>query len=68
MIEIKKQKTIIKPYDIDNKGSYRFYVQPTEPLLHEVSEHYLPVKNYILLEKTAHTRKKSFVYEFNGNF
>ena len=45
IIEVKKQKAIIKPYDIDN-GSYKFYVEPTEPLLREVSEHYLTVKNY----------------------
>ncbi len=48
---------------------------PTEPLLHEVSGHYLQVKyykknsnkDYIPLEKTAHTRKKTFIYDFNGN-
>jgi len=73
IIEIKKKKTIIKPYDIDN-GFYKFYVEPTEPLLREVSEHYLLVKNYkkgnnkdyIPIEKTEHTRKKTFTYEFNG--
>ena len=73
IIEIKKKKTIIKPYDIDN-GFYKFYVEPTEPLLREVSEHYLLVKNYkkgnnkdyIPIEKTEHTRKKTFTYDFNG--
>ena len=47
IIEIKKKKkAMIKPYDIDNAGFYKFYVKPTEPLLHEVSEHYLQGKNY----------------------
>ena len=73
IIEVKKQKAIIKPYDIDN-GSYKFYVEPTEPLLREVSEHYLTVKNYkkgnnkdyVPIEKTEHNRKKTFTYDFNG--
>ena len=76
IIEIKKKKkAMIKPYDIDNAGFYKFYVKPTEPLLHEVSEHYLQVKNYkkgsnkdyTPIEKTEHTRKKTFIYSFNGN-
>jgi hypothetical protein len=25
-------------------------------------------KDYIPIEKTEHTRKKTFVYDFNGNF
>jgi hypothetical protein len=37
---------MIKPYDIDTDGTYKLYFQPTEPLLNEVSEHYLLVKNY----------------------
>ena len=73
IIEIKRKKTFIKPYDIDN-GYYKFYVEPTDPLLREVSEHYLTVKNYkkgnnkdyMPIEKTDHTRKKTFTYDFNG--
>ena len=45
IIEDNRKKTFIKPYDIDN-GFYKFYVEPTEPLLREVSEHHLTVKNY----------------------
>ena len=70
IIEVKKKKAIIKPYDIDN-GYYKFYVEPTDPLLREVSEHYWTVKNYkkgnnkdyIPIEKTDHTRKKTFTYD-----
>ena len=44
--------------------------------LKTVSEDYLKFKNYkrgsnkdyIPIEKTEHTRKKTFVYAFNGNF
>ena len=67
-------KFVIKPYDINN-GYYTFYVEPTEPLLREVSEHYLLVKNYkkginkdyIPIEKTEHNRKKTFIHDFNGS-
>ena len=45
IIEARKKKTIIKPYDIES-GFYKFYVEPTDPLLREVSDHYLTVKNY----------------------
>ncbi len=78
-IEDKKKKNqYIKPYDIETSGSetfYNFYVYPTSKLLNEVSNHYLTVKNYkkssnkdyIPVEKTEHTRKKTFVYDFNGS-
>ena len=64
----------IKPYDIAGE-MYIFYVQPTTKLLHEVSEHYLTVKNYkrgnnkdyIPIENTEHKRKKTFLYAFNGS-
>ena len=54
---------------------YKFYFYPTSKLLSEVSDHYLIVKNYkksankdyIPIEKTEHTRKKTFVYDFNGS-
>jgi hypothetical protein len=44
--------------------------------LKTVSEDYLNFKNYkigsnkdyVPIEKTGHTRKKTFVYPFNGNF
>ena len=44
--------------------------------LKTVSEDYLNFKkykrgankDYIPIEKTEHTRKKTFVYDFNGNF
>jgi len=67
-------KFVIKPYEI-KFPSYIFYKQPTSEQLHEVSEHFLKVKeykkgtnkDYTPLEKTEHTRKKTFVYDFNGN-
>ena len=76
--EKKKKKQYIKPYDIVTSGSetfYKFYFYPTSKLLTEVSDHYLIVKNYkksankdyIPIEKTEHTRKKTFVYDFNGS-
>jgi hypothetical protein len=71
---MKRKKTVIKAYDIDNAGFCIFYVRPAETLLHEVSDHCLQVKyykkksnkDYTPLEKTAHTRKKRFIYDFNG--
>ncbi len=53
---------------------YIFNKQPTSEQLHEVSEHFLKVKEYkkgtnkdcTPLETTERTRKKTFVYDFNG--
>ena len=55
---------------------YKFYKYMNEQDLKTVSEDYLKFKNYkrgsnkdyIPIEKTEHTRKKTFVYDFNGNF
>ena len=66
-------KFVIKPYEI-KFPSYIFYKQPTSEQLHEVSEHFLKVKEYKRgankdykpIEKTEHTRKKTFIYDFNG--
>ena len=54
---------------------YIFNKQPTSEQLKEVSEHFLKMKeykkginrDYVPTEKTEHTRKKTFVYDFNGN-
>ena len=67
-------KFVIKPYEI-NFPLYIFKRVPTSEQLLEVSEHFLKVKKYITgankdykpIEKTEHTRKKTFVYAFNGN-
>jgi hypothetical protein len=50
------------------------YKEPTSEQLHEVSEHHLKVKeykrgankDYLPIEKTEHTRKKTFIYDLNG--
>ena len=55
---------------------YKFYKYMNEQDLKTVSEDYLNFKNYkrgankdyIPIEKTEHTRKKTFIYDFNGNF
>ncbi len=52
-----------------------FNKQPTSEQLREVSEHFLNVKqykrgvnkDYTPSEQTEHTRKKTFIYDFNGN-
>ena len=62
-------------YDLDNVY-YKFYNYMNEQDLKIVSEDYLKFKNYkigsnkdyVPTEKTEHTRKKTFVYPFNGNF
>ena len=67
-------KFVIKPYEI-NFPLYIFKRVPTSEQLLEVSEQFLKVKKYITgankdykpIEKTEHTRKKTFVYAFNGN-
>jgi len=67
-------KTIEKPYEIAFP-KYKFYKEPTSEQLNEVSEHFLKMKqykkginrDYVPTEKTEHTRKKTFVYDFNGN-
>ena len=67
-------KTIDKPYEIAFP-KYKFYKEPTSEQLNEVSEHFLKMKqykkginrDYVPTEKTEHTRKKTFVYDFNGN-
>ena len=54
---------------------FRFYNFITEDYLYKVSEEYLKIKkykigsnkDYLPIEKTEHTRKKTFVYAFNGN-
>ncbi len=54
---------------------FHFYQPITEPYLYKVSEKYLKIEKYIIgnnkdylpIEKTEHTRKKTFVYAFNGN-
>ena len=54
---------------------FRFYNFITDDYLYKVSEEYLKIKNYkigsnkdyVPIEKTEHTRKKTFVYPFNGN-
>ena len=61
--------------DLDNVY-YKFYNYMNEQDLKIVSEDYLKFKNYkigsnkdyVPIEKTEHTRKKTFVYPFNGNF
>ena len=55
---------------------YKFYQYMNEQDLKTVSEDYLNFKNYkrgankdyIPIEKTEHTRKKTFIYDFNGNY
>ena len=55
---------------------YKFYKYMNEQDLKTVSEDYLNFKNYkrgsnkdyIPIEKTEHTRKKTFIYDFNGNY
>ncbi len=47
----------------------------TDEYLYKVSEEYLKIKkynrgnnkDYTPIEKKEHTRKKTFVYDFNGN-
>ena len=61
--------------DLDNVY-YKFYNYMNEQDLKIVSEDYLKFKkykigsnkDYVPIEKTEHTRKKTFVYPFNGNF
>ena len=66
-------KVAVKPYEID-LPFYKFYKEPTSSQLYEASEHFLKVKkykrgankDYTPIEKTEHTRKKTFIYDFNG--
>ena len=66
-------KVAVKAYEIDFP-LYTFFKDPTASQLHEASEHFLKVKeykrgankDYIPIEKTEHTRKKTFIYDFNG--
>ena len=54
---------------------FHFYKYITESYLSKVSEEYLKInkykrgnnKDYSPIVKTEHTRKKTFVYDFNGN-
>jgi hypothetical protein len=54
---------------------FRFYNFITDDYLYKVSEEYLKIKNYkigsnkdyVPIEKTEHTRKKTFVFPFTGN-
>ena len=54
---------------------FHFYNFITDDYLYKVSEEYLKIKkykigsnkDYLPIEKTEHTRKKTFVYAFNGN-
>ena len=58
-----------------NNIYFHFYKNITESYLYKVSEEYLKInkykigsnKDYLPIEKTDHTRKKTFVYPFNGN-
>jgi hypothetical protein len=69
----KKNEVIVKPYIIEFPF-YKFYKGPTTEQLNEVSEHFLTAKiykkginrDYAPIEKTVHTRKKIFIYDFNG--
>ena len=69
----KKNEVIVKPYIIEFPF-YKFYKGPTTEELKEVSEHFLTAKKYIKginrdyapIEKTVHTRKQTFIYDFNG--
>ena len=75
-----KQYDNLVPYKgfINEKGDtiyYHFYNPVTESYLYKVSEEFLKIKkyeigsnkDYLPIEKTEHTRKKTFVYAFNGN-
>ena len=70
----KKNDFIVKPYIIEF-SIYKFYKDTTTEQLKEVSEHFLKMKeykkginrDYVPTEKTEHTRKKTFIYDFNGN-
>ena len=79
-IEDKKQQSM-KPYKIEYFGKDPFYTIYTslvnnrkEEIVEELSNHYLSYKKYVIKqnrdytpwEKTPHTRKKTFVYDFNG--
>ncbi len=64
------------PCIYDYAGLYIFNVQPNKTLLDEISEHYLLLiffqipknKDYIQAQQTAmHDRKKTFIFEFNGD-
>ncbi len=54
---------------------FHFYNFITDDYLYKVSEEYLKIKNYkigsnkdyVPIEKTEHTRKKTFVFPFTGN-
>ena len=75
---MKKYDNLV-PYEgfINEKGDnihFRFFNHITDEYLYKVSEEYLNIKqykignnkDYIPIEKTEHTRKKTFVYAFNG--
>jgi hypothetical protein len=67
-------KFVIEPYEI-KFPLYIFNKQPTSEQLNEVSEPFLNVKqykrgvnkDYTPIEKTEHTRKKTFIYEWQCN-
>jgi hypothetical protein len=76
-----KQYDNLVPYEgfVNDKGDsiyFHFYNHITDEYLYKVSEEYLEIKknkigsnkdDYIPIEKTEHTRKKTFDYPFNGN-
>ena len=79
-VEDKKQQSM-KPYKIEYFGNDPFYTIYTSivnnkkaEIVEELSNHYLSHKKYVLKqnrdytpwEKTPHTRKKTFVYAFDG--
>jgi hypothetical protein len=77
--KLKKYDNLI-PYKgfINEKGDdiyYHFFNYIQDKYLTEISEEYLKIKeykrgenkDYVPIEKTEHTRKKTFVYNFNGN-
>ena len=77
--KLKKYDNLI-PYKgfINEKGDdiyYHFFNYIQDKYLTEISEEYLKIKeykrgenkDYVPIEKTEHTRKKTFIYPFNGN-
>ena len=75
-----KQYDNLVPYKgfINEKGDdiyYHFFNYIQDKYLTEISEEYLKIKeykrgenkDYVPIEKTEHTRKKTFIYPFNGN-
>ena len=77
-----KTKQLTKPYKIEYFGKEPFYTIYSSisnnrhgDIVEECSNHFLSFKKYVLKqnrdytpwEKTPHTRKKTFVYAFDGN-